>query len=166
VRDGVRVFRRGGAGQCERDAGQPLDRWGRELERALTLIRDGASFFNDKNAITADPHDAHFIYAVWDRLANSGGGPSYFARSIDAGLSCEAARAIYTPVASSQTIGNRIVVLPDATLVNFFTQIDTAGGSASAHLDVIRSADKGVSWSAPTAASAGACRSASTATWG
>ena len=115
----------------------------------LTLIRDGATFFNDKNAITADPHDAHFIYAVWDRLANSGGGPSYFARSIDAGLSWEAARAIHTPAASSQTIGNRIVVLPDATLVNFFTQIDTAGGSASAHLDVIRSADKGVSWSAP-----------------
>jgi hypothetical protein len=113
----------------------------------VALIRDGAAFFNDKNALTADPHDAHHVYAVWDRLAGAN-GPSYFARSTDGGLSWEAAHAIYTPASGSQTIGNRIVVLPDGTLANFFTQIDTAGGSASAHLDVIRSADKGVTWSA------------------
>ena len=114
-----------------------------------TLIRDGANFFNDKNALTADPTDSHYVYAVWDRLANAGGGPSMMARTTDGGASWEPARAIYSPSTTSQTLGNRIVVLSDGTLVNFFTQIDAGGGNASAHLDVIRSSDKGANWSAP-----------------
>ena len=39
--------------------------WGDPIE----LIRDtDPRAFNDKNAITADPNDARFVYAVWDRL--------------------------------------------------------------------------------------------------
>ena len=113
------------------------------------LIRDGADFFNDKNTLTADPTDGRYVYAVWDRLASAGGGPSFMARSTDAGVTWEAARAIYAPGVTSQTIGNRIVVLPDGTLVDFFTQIDATGGIGSTHLDVVRSVDKGTNWSAP-----------------
>jgi hypothetical protein len=37
----------------------------------LTLIRDtGPRFFNDKNSLTADPTDARYVYAVWDRLVD------------------------------------------------------------------------------------------------
>ncbi|MEI8326757.1 MAG: sialidase family protein [Betaproteobacteria bacterium] len=114
-----------------------------------TLILDGPAFFNDKNSLTADPIDANFVYAVWDRLNQSGGGgPTYLARSVDAGISWEPARAIYTPAGGGQTIGNRIMVLPDGTLVDVFTQIDTRG-AVNTHLDVIRSVDKGATWSAP-----------------
>jgi hypothetical protein len=118
----------------------------------VTLIRDtdGANFFNDKNAVTADPTNANLVYAVWDRLVGSGGGPSYFARSTDGGATWEAARAIYDPGVKSQTLGNQIVVLLDGTLVNLLTRIDYgAGTQATSIYAVLRSTDHGVTWSAP-----------------
>ena len=39
----------------------------------VALIADGAAFFNDKGAITADPSDSNYVYAVWDRLAGQVG---------------------------------------------------------------------------------------------
>ncbi len=124
---------------------------GRTWANPATLIRDGGDFFNDKDSITADPIDARFVYAVWDRLAAAGGGPAYLARSVDGGSTWEAARPIYDPGIRSQTIGNQIVVLPNGTLVDLFTQIDEgANSSTSAFLSVIRSADNGATWSPPS----------------
>ena len=123
---------------------------GRTWSNPSTLIRDGAAFFNDKNTLTADPTDANYVYAVWDRLAASGGGPSFLARTTDGGNTWEAARSIYDPGPSNQTIGNVIVVLPNGTLINLFTQLNEgAGGQITATLNVLRSSDKGGSWSAP-----------------
>ncbi len=116
----------------------------------VALIADGSDFFNDKESITADPNDARLVYAVWDRLTAAGGGPSYFARTVDGGLSWEPARAVYDPGPANQTINNLLVVLPDGTLVMSFTRLDaTAAGGTTATLAVIRSLDKGVTWSAP-----------------
>ncbi|MGH8105825.1 MAG: sialidase family protein, partial [Arenimonas sp.] len=89
------------------------------------------------------------VYAVWDRLASNGNGPAYFARSINGGLSWETAKSIYNPGGSGQTIGNVIAVLPNGTLVNMFTKIVNVGGIDIATLAVIRSTDKGVTWSQP-----------------
>src|SRR5258706_4374250 len=87
-----------------------------------TVIRDaGATFFNDKETITADPLDSRFVYAAWDRLRNGANGPTLFSRTADGGLTWEAARTIYDPGGTNQTIGNLIRVLPDGTLVNMFT---------------------------------------------
>ena len=125
------------------DSGQT---WG----NPSTLIRDGSLFFNDKNTITADPTDPNYVYAVWDRLVASGGGPAVFARTTDGGNTWEAARSIFDPGPRSQTIGNLIAVLPNGTLVNLFTQLDQgAGGQFTATLNVLRSNDKGGSWSVP-----------------
>ncbi len=121
----------------------------------VALVRDGATGFNDKNSITADPTDAQFVYAVWDRLEAGGQGPALLARSIDGGSSWEPARAIYTPASAgaSQTLGNRIVVIAGGaergTLVNVFTQIDTVGGVSSSRVAAMRSSDHGVTWDAP-----------------
>jgi hypothetical protein len=124
---------------------------GRTWSNPATLIRDGQTAFNDKNALTADPHEANFVYAVWDRLIQaSDRGPAYFARSTDGGASWEAARAIFDPGVGSQTIGNIIAVLPNGTLIDVFNQIDTTlGGVQTSRVAVLRSFDRGASWSAP-----------------
>jgi len=115
--------------------------------RAVTLRSDGDGFFNDKESITADPADARHVYGVWDRLDASGGGPTWLSRTTDGGASWEPARSIYDPGTTSQTINNQIVVLPDGTLVAFFTQLDSAPDRQT--LTVIRSQDKGLTWSGP-----------------
>ena len=94
----------------------------------ITLKRDeNPNVLNDKNTLTADPTDARYVYAAWDRLVSGGGGPAMFARSIDNGLTWEPARAIYNPGANAQTIGNVVVVLPSGALLYFFTQINFNG---------------------------------------
>jgi hypothetical protein len=129
---------------------------GRSWSTPAVLVRDGGNAFNDKNALTADPTANGFVYAVWDRLDAAGNGPTLLARSTDAGVTWEPARVIYTPTAGtgvSQTIGNRIVVLPASAergvLVNLFTQIDTVAGVSTTRIGIIRSTDRGLNWGAP-----------------
>lgn len=119
----------------------------------ITLIQDTSPYFNDKNAITADPTNANYVYAVWDRLHfTQNRGPAYFTRTTNAGLTWEAARPIYDPGAEAQTVGNQIVVLSNGTVVNLFTQIDygTSTTPDRARLRVIRSTDRGASWGRPS----------------
>lgn len=117
----------------------------------IALIIDGLGAFNDKNALTADPHDANFVYAIWDRLIDaSNTGPTYFTRSTNGGASWETARPIFDPGTGSQTIGNQIAVLPNGVLLNTFNRIDSPqGGVQSARVAVMRSLDRGATWSAP-----------------
>jgi len=114
------------------------------------LIQDGATVFNDKGSITADPINSSFVYAVWDRLTSQTAGPTYFAVTTDQGSTWQAARSIYDPGPSAQTIGNQIVVLPGDVVLNVFTQIDTAAnGTTTASVRVMQSIDNGTRWSAP-----------------
>ncbi len=121
---------------------------GRTWSPTTTLIRDaGEQFFNDKNTLTADPTDSNFVYAVWDRLITTGGGPTLLARSVDNGRTWQPTKTIYDPGPDTQTIGNQIVVLPNGVLVNVFTQIDQITGAS--FYAIIRSSDKGQTWSPP-----------------
>jgi hypothetical protein len=70
-------------------------------------------------------------------------GPAVLARTTNGGRSWERPRTIYDPGPNAQTICNQIVVLPDGTLVNVFTEF-LANGSQTVRL--IRSSDKGRSW--------------------
>lgn len=142
----------------------------------IALIEDAdPRVLNDKNSLTADPTDSDFVYAVWDRLQISGAeavspenvspgrglflgiglgfrGPIYLARSTDGGDSWEPARKIYDPGANNQTIGNQIVVQPDGTVIDFFTEIlnfknnDQNGPGFNFNLALFRSTDKGATW--------------------
>ena len=115
----------------------------------IALIQDGATVFNDKGSITADPTDANYVYAVWDRLSGQTAGPSYFAVTADGGATWQAARSIYDPGAQNQTLGNQIVVLPTDVVVNIFTEL----GATSALLRAMQSTDHGTHWSAPVTVS-------------
>ncbi len=58
---------------------------------------------------------------------------------------------IYNPAGNNQTIGNQIVVLPDGTLLDFFNEIvgfrNSEGGARfDFNLSLIRSTDKGATW--------------------
>lgn len=137
--------------------------WGPRAE----LLREGlATTFNDKNAITADPYDSRFVYAVWDRLvfpqeraddqaafhAFASRGPTVLARTVNGGQSWEPMRTIYDPGENDQTIGNIIEVLPDGTLACFFDEFrnDNKHGTRGDSLRVIFSHDHGGTWSSPT----------------
>jgi hypothetical protein len=140
-------------------------------EPAIRLITDPAGrFLNDKNSITADPNDADFVYAVWDRVQVSQGavinpensprdafkGPIYFTRTTNGGDSWEPARKIYESGANKQTLGNQIVVEPASdggSLFDFFADITNRsqrrGGIGPVKLSYIRSDDRGETWTKP-----------------
>jgi hypothetical protein len=125
--------------------------------------------FNDKESLTADRTDpgGNLVYAVWDRIvspnenapasafenARSFHGPTWFSRTTEgatANPDWERARPIYDPGTQNQTISNQIVVEPEGTLVDGFLQIQThknAGSLRGSSVQVIRSDDKGESWS-------------------
>ena len=135
------------------------------------LIEDtDPRFLNDKNSITADPNDSGFVYAVWDRVQQSGRqivhpahpiglgfkGPIYFARTTNGGESWEPARKIYESGANKQTIGNQIVVEPASeggSLFDFFGDIVNASERRKTFGPVgvayIRSDNRGASWTKP-----------------
>jgi hypothetical protein len=112
----------------------------------VTLITDTAPYFNDKNTLTADPYDARFVYAAWDRLHQTGNGPAWFARSSDGGVTWDLVKAVFDPGGNSQTIGGIVAVLPDSALAYLFTRIDPGAIPA---LFVMRSTDRGTTWGAP-----------------
>jgi len=133
----------------------------------VVVKRDTApTVFNDKQSITADPTNANYVYAVWDRLVFPGSerasvqasfrtssfsGPAWFARSSDAGVTWEPARQIFDPGQLDQTIGNQIVVQPDGTLVDIFTEFnnENAKKKRGGFIRVLRSTDRGSTWSGP-----------------
>ncbi|HEX6137028.1 MAG TPA: hypothetical protein VF059_05190 [Casimicrobiaceae bacterium] len=127
---------------------------GRSWSAPATLIADASAAFNDKESIVADPVAAGHAYAAWDRLEQNGHGPSYFARTTSGGASWEAARPIYDPGGRNQTLNNQVVVVGSetgaGTLVDFFTEFDVAPNDAvTTHLALVRSGDRGATWSAP-----------------
>lgn len=116
-------------------------------EAPVTLIRDADLPFNDKESMSADPTDARYAYAVWDRLAD-GRGPALFARTTDAGRTWEPARVVHDPGFGRQTINTLVAVLPDGTLVVTFTRLLNVG-LGNPVLMATRSTDKGLTWSEP-----------------
>ena len=128
---------------------------GRSWAAPQLLVRDAsATVFHDKNMLVADPTNAAFVYAVWGRLDTLGGGhgPAWFTRTTNGGATWEPSRGIYDAGARNQTFGNQLAVLPNGTLVNVFLDITrsaTAQSAAGQRIRIIRSSDKGATWSPP-----------------
>jgi hypothetical protein len=111
------------------------------------------SLFHDKNTLTADPHDAQFVYATWTLFRN-GVTSLVFARSTNGGLTWSHPVPIATmgSVEQSQRItfrqGAQIVVLPSGTLVNVFYRVlfDPATGARTTEQAILRSTNRGQRW--------------------
>ena len=126
---------------------------------------DRANFFNDKETLTADPTDSRFVYVTWQRIVAPSDNASaragvraaafrslaWFARSDDNGASYDVVKPILNPGNKAQTIGNQIVVLPNGDLVMLFNLIRNVGSNQNRGFTaaVMRSTDKGDTWSAP-----------------
>ena len=114
---------------------------------------DGSQYFNDKESVTIDPTDSRYVYVVWDRLDRDDRGPTILARSVDGGANWSPPVVIYSPGGSGrQTIGNVALVAPSGVVFTFFTELEPAPGDPArsvGHLALVRSFDKGLSWSVP-----------------
>ncbi len=113
----------------------------------------GASLFNDKNSITADPFDPDLVYATWTLFRN-GVTSLVVARSTNGGERWGPP----IPIATFGTVspaevaffrqGAQIVVLPDGTLVNAFYRIlfDQRNVVVTFEQALFRSSDSGKHW--------------------
>src|SRR5215210_2420944 len=126
---------------------------------------DRANFFNDKETITADPTYSRYVYVSLQRIvapnerASARAGEraaafrsiAWFARSDDNGASYDVVKPIFNPGNKAQTIGNQIVVLPSGDLVMLFNLIRNVGANTNRGFTaaVMRSTDKGDTWSGP-----------------
>jgi hypothetical protein len=120
--------------------------WGAPIE--IVHARGGG--LNDKESVTADPHDSRLVYVVWDRV-DAVQGQALFARTTDAGATWSLPAVVYDPGSSNSTVGHQILVAPDGTLYNFFTEIvlqrAPSGAFVTYFLSFVRSYDQGVTWS-------------------
>jgi hypothetical protein len=128
---------------------------GRTFGAPTTIIFENIpNAIDDKESVTADPTNSKFVYYTWDRLFfdpntfNFINGPTWFSRTTDGGKTWEAGRIIFDGGSNTQTIGNQIVVMPNGTLVDFFTFLDFNTGAQN--VELIRSTDHGLTWSSPT----------------
>jgi hypothetical protein len=139
---------------------------------------DPADLANDKEMIVADPTNANRVYVVWDRLNHPGDLQNFnaahglpfredmmFARTTDGGVTWDGGNSpVAVPgypasdvtnfQANESAFGNIMLVQPDGTLVDVFTDA-TGSGNQAAQADhnvvgVMRSTDHGATWSAIT----------------
>lgn len=114
----------------ERDTGRSAMAVQKSVDGGLTwsepivLVDEEFAGLHDKQSITADPHDARFVYAVWDREDFDAGSPALFSRTTDGGNTWETPRVLHDPGLGRRTLGNQIVVLPNGVLINFFTEYE------------------------------------------
>jgi hypothetical protein len=118
----------------------------------ITLDPVSSPVYADKPSITADPQNADLVYATWQKFIGGSSAQTMFSRSTDGGRTWEAARSVYDPGPQNRTDDPQILVLPDGTLVNMVSealfQNKKNGGQYQLFLSVVRSLDKGRSWSA------------------
>ena len=76
-------------------------------------------------------------------------GPTLFTRTVDGGTTWEEPRIIFDPGSNAQTINNLIEVLPNGTVIDFFTNLSTLG-FGGVKLGLVKSTDHGATFGPAT----------------
>src|SRR5262245_1096948 len=103
--------------------------------------------FHDKPSITADPTDSDRVYAAWtetsgNRMVNA---RAKGVQTVDGGQAWPTPQTIHNSQGQDANAGHQIIVLPDGTLVDSFTEmLFSGGGFDGAEVSVIRSTDNGL----------------------
>jgi hypothetical protein len=121
------------------------------LHWSVPVLVDTSDFSPDKCTITADPTNARLVYGCWVRGISKKYDELAFVRSSDGGTTWEPTRSILQTPPGQFAYNTQVLVLPDGTLVNmFFVQFQKPNQPASSqNLQLMRSSDKGRTWSAP-----------------
>jgi hypothetical protein len=77
-------------------------------------------------------------------------GPTLLSRTTNNGVTWSKPAVIYDPGPNNQTINNIVQVTPDGSVYTFFTSI--IGAAPTIAIGVVKSTDRGVTWSGPTTA--------------
>jgi hypothetical protein len=120
---------------------------GRSWGLPFTIIREGAgdtaNVWNDLPTVYASGSD---VYVAWDRVdLTDDTATVYLAHSADRGVTWSAPTEIYDP-GNGAAVSLRLAATPAGGLVAFFG----LSRPGSSDWVVIRSADRGTTWSAPT----------------
>jgi hypothetical protein len=136
---------------------------------APTILADDAkhSVLSDKEMVLVDPADPNLVYVVWHRVDAPQGvdvrmsSPLFgltganvtavFTRSTDGGRTWGPVQTLYNPGANSLAAVNQIVVRPDGTLLDLFTETlifknSDGGDKFDNNLSLLLSSDKGQTW--------------------
>ena len=121
------------------------------LHWSTPLTLDTPASNPDKTTVTADSTDSRFVYATWVRKLVKNRTTFAFTRTTDGGNTWELAREILTTSPGQQALNPQVLVLPDGTLVNtFYLQFAKPNQPVTQlSLQLMRSTDKGLTWSAP-----------------
>jgi hypothetical protein len=124
------------------------------LHWSTPIIVDTPDFAPDKCTITADSTDPRFVYAGWVRPIAKKYNALAFTRSTDGDNTWEPTRSIVQSPSGQFDYNTQVLVLPDGSLVNMFVvQFQKPNQPVtSQNVQLMRSTDKGRTWSAPTVA--------------
>jgi hypothetical protein len=110
---------------------------------------------NDKPSITADPTNPNLVYATWARFTKGSGSvnnsETMFVRSTDGGQTWQPEQSIHQAPGTDSNEGHQVVVLPDGTLIDAFSEGEFTNNHQFT-LTLLRSSDHGQTWSAPITA--------------
>jgi hypothetical protein len=119
-----------------------------------TLVSGNVDLPPDHPSITADPTNAMFAYAIWNGTPSAHSGAGVFTRTTDGGTTWETPRAIVQTASQSHIQFSQIFALPNGTLVDLYEFYEEQPNKSCTFtsLQLLRSTDHGLTWSAPISA--------------
>ena len=125
---------------------------GNSWSAPVVVENDGQ--MNDRGSLAVDPNDPQRLYLAWTKTLGDCTWALALADSSDGGQTWSAPRLIHSAPEGSWPSGLSVEVLPDGNVLVAFEQLDDTRceGDSDAHELVLRSPDRGATWTLVTVA--------------